>query len=191
MTHAQMVDLAVNWLRRYGCGVVLSEQICLSGETPDAIGWKGRSHSVVVECKLNRADFLADRSKPFRQRPAIGLGCERFYMAPIGLIREEELPAKVALRDAATLIAQWFAIAPQGRARGHSHQQKGQAMSGKPSHKVFVVEDKDVAEGEEPDAFWTRVGSAWPHKDGKGLNLVLSALPINGRLVLKGGYGKI
>ena len=58
-------------------------------------------------------------------------------------------------------------------------------MSGKPSHKVFVVEDKDVAEGEEPDAFWTRVGSAWPHKDGKGLNLVLSALPINARLVLR------
>ena len=58
-------------------------------------------------------------------------------------------------------------------------------MSGKPSHKVFVVEDKDVAEGADPDAFWTRVGSAWPHKDGKGLNLVLSALPINGRLVLR------
>jgi hypothetical protein len=100
-----------------------------------------------------------------------------------------ELVAEIehlALRDAAALVAQRFAIAPHGRARGYSHQQKGhQAMSGKPSHKCFVVEDKDVAEGEEPDAFWTRVGSAWPHKDGKGLNLVLSALPINGRLVLR------
>jgi CHC2 zinc finger len=100
-----------------------------------------------------------------------------------------ELVAEIehlALRDAAALVAQWFAIAPQGRARGHSHQQKGhQAMSGKPSHKVFVVEDKEVAEGEDNDAFWTRIGSAWPHKDGKGLNLVLSALPINGRLVLR------
>jgi hypothetical protein len=56
-------------------------------------------------------------------------------------------------------------------------------MSGKPSHKVFVVEDKE-GEGDN-DAFWTRIGSAWPHKDGKGLNLVLSALPINGRLVLR------
>ena len=100
-----------------------------------------------------------------------------------------ELVAEIehlALRDAAKLVAQWFSIAPQDRVRGHSHQQKGhQAMSGKPSHKVFVVEDKEVAEGAEPDAFWTRVGSAWPHKDGKGLNLVLSALPINGRLVLR------
>ena len=100
-----------------------------------------------------------------------------------------ELVAEIenlALRDAACLIAQWFSIAPQARTRGSSHQQKGhQAMSGKPSHKVFVVEDKEVAEGEDNDAFWTRIGSAWPHKDGKGLNLVLSALPINGRLVLR------
>jgi hypothetical protein len=99
-----------------------------------------------------------------------------------------ELVAEIehlALRDAAVVIAQRFNVASQNRARGHSHQQKGQAMSGKPSHKVFVVEDKEVAEGEDPDAFWTRIGSAWPHKDGKGLNLVLSALPINGRLVLR------
>jgi len=100
-----------------------------------------------------------------------------------------ELVAEIehlALRDAARLITQWFSIAPEIRTRGHSHQQKGhQVMSGKPSHKVFVVEDKEVAEGEDNDAFWTRIGSAWPHKDGKGLNLVLSALPINGRLVLR------
>ena len=57
-------------------------------------------------------------------------------------------------------------------------------MSGKPSHKVYVVEDRET-EGEENDAFWTRVGSAWPHKDGKGLNVVLSALPVGGRLVLR------
>ena len=99
-----------------------------------------------------------------------------------------ELVAEIehlALRDAAFLVAQWSAIAKPARARGHSHQQKGhQVMSGKPSHKVFVVEDKET-EGDGNDAFWTRVGSAWPHKDGKGLNLVLSALPINGRLVLR------
>ena len=47
----------------------------------------------------------------------------------------------------------------------------------KPTHKVFVVEDR--GEGEDGDAFWTRVGSAWAHKDGKGFNVVLSALPVN------------
>ena len=56
-------------------------------------------------------------------------------------------------------------------------------MSGKPSHKCFVVEDR--GEGDDNDAFWTRIGSAWPHKDGKGINVVLSALPLNGRLVLR------
>ena len=99
-----------------------------------------------------------------------------------------ELVAEIehlALRDAAFRVAQWFAIVLPERARGSSHQQKGQqAMSGKPSHKVFVVEDRE-GEGADNDAFWTRIGSAWPHKDGKGLNLVLSALPINGRLVLR------
>ena len=54
----------------------------------------------------------------------------------------------------------------------------------KPSHKVFVVEDRK-GEDDEGDAFCTRVGSAWAHKDGKGFNVVLSALPVNGRLVLR------
>jgi hypothetical protein len=92
MTHGQLVDQAVKWLRTYGCGVILSEQSCASGEMPDAIGWKKACHSVVVECKMTRPDFLADRSKPFRNNPQIALGCERFYLAPAGLIRREELP---------------------------------------------------------------------------------------------------
>jgi hypothetical protein len=83
--------MAVRWLRRYGCGVVLSEQACASGEMPDAIGWKRACHSVLVEGKVSRADFLADRDKPFRQMPEIGVGCERYYLVPRGLIRPEEL----------------------------------------------------------------------------------------------------
>jgi len=93
MTHARLVLLAVRWLRRYRCGVVLSEQACVSGEMPDAIGWKKACHSVLVESKVSRADFLADRDKPFRQRPETGVGCERYYLASRGLIRTEELPA--------------------------------------------------------------------------------------------------
>jgi len=92
MTHAQMVRVAEKWLRSYRCGVVLSEQACVSGEMPDAIGWKRASHSVLVECKISRADFLADRAKPWRVKPELGVGCERFYLAPAGMIREEELP---------------------------------------------------------------------------------------------------
>ncbi len=100
MTHQQLVRLAEHWLRsRYRCGIVLSEQSCASGETPDVIGWKGRCRSVVVECKISRADFVADREKPFRKNPELAMGCERFYLAPQGLIRPDELPAKWGLLE--------------------------------------------------------------------------------------------
>jgi hypothetical protein len=92
MTHAQLVEKAIHWLRRYRCGVVLSEQACVSGEMPDAIGWKRACHSVLVECKVTRSDFLADRGKPFRLKPETGVGCERFYLVPAGLVRSEEIP---------------------------------------------------------------------------------------------------
>jgi hypothetical protein len=92
MTHSQLVQKAVQWLRSYRCGVVLSEQACASGEMPDAIGWKRACHSVLVECKVSRADFLADREKPFRQKAKLGMGCERFYLTPVGLTCPAELP---------------------------------------------------------------------------------------------------
>ncbi len=93
MTHPGLVELAVQWLRsRYRCSIILSEQACCSGEIPDVIGWKGRCRSVVIECKVSRADFLADRAKPWRQNPETALGCERFYCAPVGLIAAAELP---------------------------------------------------------------------------------------------------
>ncbi len=93
LTHTQLVTRAVEWLRyHYGCGIILSEQYCATGEVPDAIGWKGFCHSVLVECKVSRADFLADANKPFRMHPEAGLGCERYYLAPRGLIARAELP---------------------------------------------------------------------------------------------------
>jgi hypothetical protein len=94
MTHSRLVDEAVRWLRsKYRCAIVLSEQSCCSGETPDAIGWKGRNHSVVVECKVSRADFLVDAAKPWRMNPDSAIGCERYYLAPAAMISFEELPA--------------------------------------------------------------------------------------------------
>jgi hypothetical protein len=92
MTHAQLVSKAIRWLRSYGCGVILSEQACLSGEMPDAIGWKRPCLSVLVECKISRADFLADGDKPFRQKSNLGMGCERFYCTPPGLLDSSEIP---------------------------------------------------------------------------------------------------
>ena len=79
--------------------MVLSEQACVSGEMPDAIGWKKACHSVLVECKVSRGDFLADRDKPFRLKPESGVGCERYFMAPRSLIRLDELPMSWGLLE--------------------------------------------------------------------------------------------
>ena len=50
----------------------------------------------------------------------------------------------------------------------------------KPDFNVFVVEER---EGQDP--FWLKVGAAWANKDGKGFNVVVQALPLDGRLVLR------
>lgn len=55
------------------------------------------------------------------------------------------------------------------------------ATSSAPTHNVYTVEDR--GEGEDP--FWLKIGAAWPHKDGRGFNITLSALPIDNRLVLR------
>lgn len=46
-------------------------------------------------------------------------------------------------------------------------------------HAVYVIE------GEGDKSFWSRIGSAWPHEDRDGFNVVLNALPLNGRLVIR------
>lgn len=37
----------------------------------------------------------------------------------------------------------------------------------------------------EKKSDWTKVGVAFPHADGKGHNVVLTALPVDGKLVLR------
>jgi CHC2 zinc finger len=92
---------------------------------------------------------------------------------------------KVEIKEAARLVRDWFALAPLSEAQQRRKPQRSKAMSGgKPSHKAFVVEDKEEGSDEKP--FWTRVGSAWPHGDGKGLNIqIASGVSVSGRLVLR------
>ena len=43
-----------------------------------------------------------------------------------------------------------------------------------------------VAERGEDKFFWTRIGAAWDHDDGKGLTLQLDLVPVDGgRIVLR------
>ncbi|KXG87599.1 hypothetical protein [Agrobacterium bohemicum] len=49
----------------------------------------------------------------------------------------------------------------------------------RPTHDVYVVD------GEGDKAFWTKIGAAWQHPDGDGLNMTLHAVPLNGRIVIR------
>ncbi|MCE8013906.1 hypothetical protein [Billgrantia desiderata] len=101
--HDALVQRAGRWLRQMGCGAVATEmQSILTQEQPDAIGWRTgatRMVSILVEVKVSRSDFLADRKKPFRQNDE-GMGDWRFFMAPPGLIRPDELPEGWGLIEA-------------------------------------------------------------------------------------------
>lgn len=64
-------------------------------------------------------------------------------------------------------------------------QSQAQADSAPASYlTVSIVEDYEDASGEKA-ARWTKIGAAFPHKDGKGFNVELSALPLSGKLVLR------
>lgn len=49
-----------------------------------------------------------------------------------------------------------------------------------PSHVAYQVRDR---EGRK--SFWTRIGSAWAHADGKGFNVQLETVPLDGRVTLR------
>jgi hypothetical protein len=58
---------------------------------------------------------------------------------------------------------------------------QSQSTGGKaPSHIAYQVRDRD---GEA--SIFTRIGAAWPHKDSKGFNIQLDAVPLDGRVTLR------
>jgi hypothetical protein len=109
MTHDDLVKRAVKWLkgqyagklpdgtmwRKSGCGVAVPELVSFATEQPDAIGWYGGNGSFLVECKVSRSDFLADRKKVHRNIGCAGL--YRFYLCPPEMISPDELPDKWGL----------------------------------------------------------------------------------------------
>ena len=51
-----------------------------------------------------------------------------------------------------------------------------------PHFYVYAIRERD--KGQKP--IWTRLGAAWKHQDGSGINIELEAIPLNfdGKLVL-------
>lgn len=95
LSHSDLCQIAARWLRGKGCTVVLIEpQTLRTDEFPDAIGWRNAgAWSWLVECKASREDFSRDKHKFSRREGATHLGQVRWYLAPKGLLRAEEVPA--------------------------------------------------------------------------------------------------
>lgn len=89
MTHADLCKIAIRWLTRQKCSVVISEIVSAAWEQPDAIGWKG-GWSTLVECKATRADFLRQASKHTTAN-GIGAGSKRYFLCPPVVIDSTEL----------------------------------------------------------------------------------------------------
>jgi len=58
-------------------------------------------------------------------------------------------------------------------------------MANAPTYIAYHVKDTNAGEHGEKRGVWTRVGAAWPNKDGKGFNVVLDVIPLDGRLMLR------
>ena len=49
-----------------------------------------------------------------------------------------------------------------------------------PTHRAY-----SVIRREGQDDFWLNLGLVFPHKDGNGFNIVLQALPLDGKIVCR------
>lgn len=49
-----------------------------------------------------------------------------------------------------------------------------------PTHIAYQVSNRG-----EGKSFWTRIGAAWANADGKGFNIQLEAVPLDGRITLR------
>lgn len=98
VTHAELVTIAVRWLRRTKrCSVVLQEPPAQCAQSPDAIGWAS-AFSFLVECKVSRSDFFADQKKHGRQRgPRPAWRC--YYLTPPWLLSPTEVPESWGLLE--------------------------------------------------------------------------------------------
>ena len=114
--HSTLVAMGVRWLSRQS-SVVLYEFAATADENPDVIGWASGASSVLIECKLNRSDFLRDAEKPFRKNPRVGMGQRRYYLCPPNTIQVKDLPPKWGL-----LWAAKGEVVVQREARGHAQR---------------------------------------------------------------------
>jgi hypothetical protein len=98
MNHSDLVARAARWLKSKRYPIVLSDvRITAISELPDVIGFRTSGDSLLVECKASREDFRRDSLKFFRRVPEAGMGYFRWYFAPVGVLKPEDMPTRWGL----------------------------------------------------------------------------------------------
>lgn len=123
VSHADLVWLAERHLRgTRRCPIVLSERG--DGEVVDAIGWDWNGHSIMVECKTSMADYYADAKKPRTEGPEFGVGRQRFYLTPKGMLKKEQLRESWGLLEAWGSRVRTIVPAPERESYGYLAEQR-------------------------------------------------------------------
>jgi hypothetical protein len=60
-----------------------------------------------------------------------------------------------------------------------------QGSGRRPTHVAYAVRERENNKSD-----WRPIGVAWQHGDGKGFNVVLDALPLDGKVVLRSSEDK-
>ena len=98
ITHDLCVNLSAGWLANRSsrddlrCKVILKEMVgyasIIGSELPDVLGIWSSLHTVNIECKISRSDFLADKNKSHNHP----LGNYKLFACPYGMIKADEIP---------------------------------------------------------------------------------------------------
>ncbi len=154
VTHEELRKLAVRWLTNTcKCSVVLSELVSAAFETPDAIGWRFGT-STLVECKVSRSDWLRNADKP-SVRAGRAVGCRKYFLTPAELISPGDLGESTGMSEYGLL---WTGQASAGYVKVvkeaqlvESNQQQEIRMLTSALRRVRTREFLTIVAGEDKD----------------------------------------
>ena len=93
LTHDKIADICAKRLRNKGYRFSFSNLTSMTHrEQPDVLGIDNYGTSVLVEVKVSRSDFFADKKKLWRTDPTMGMGDYRVYLTPQKLLNPDEIP---------------------------------------------------------------------------------------------------
>lgn len=91
--HGELCEFIADYARKnMNAGLIFVEhKTSTVHQIPDVLIYRPTC-TIELEVKVQRGDFLSDKNKPHRKDPSKGVGDYRFYVAPRGIIKAEELP---------------------------------------------------------------------------------------------------